>query len=107
MPQKNEKENIQKVIHKLFEIAEEKIKDDKDKEVIQGLQQLVNQAEDDLFVGKPRYIDAFFFPDERNIARLVGYIKKAQKKLRICVFNFTNDDLCNAVLERHKAKVEV
>jgi phosphatidylserine/phosphatidylglycerophosphate/cardiolipin synthase-like enzyme len=52
-------------------------------------------------------MDAFFFPELKNIAKIVSYISKAQKSIRICVFNLTNDDLANAIHERHKNGVEV
>jgi cardiolipin hydrolase len=34
-------------------------------------------------------------------------LNKAQKSLKICVFNFTNNDLAAAVLDRHKKGVNV
>ena len=67
MPQKHKKENVSAAISKLFEIAKAKMKDDTDKAVVEGLRKLVSQVEEDLYYPKPRYIDAFFFPDEKNI----------------------------------------
>jgi len=52
-------------------------------------------------------MDAFFFPEVKNIQKIVNYIGKAQKTLKICVFNLTNDDLANAVLNRWNANVDV
>ena len=67
MPNKNKKETVTATINKLFEIAKSKMKDDESKAVVDGLRKLVGQVEEDLYYPKPRYIDAFFFPDEKNI----------------------------------------
>lgn len=107
MPNKNSRETVSATITKLFEIAKSKMKDDESKAVVDGLRKLVGQVEEDLYFPKPRYIDAFFFPDEKNIQRLVGYIQRAQRSLKICVFNFTNNDLAAAVLDRQKKGVQV
>lgn len=56
---------------------------------------------------KPRYMDAFFFPNKANVKKLANYIGRAKKTLEICVFNITNDDLALAVINRHKAGVKV
>jgi len=107
MPDRHKKENVAATITKLFEITKSKMKTDEDKAIVDGLRKLVAQVEQDLYYPKPRYLDAFFFPNEKNIQRLVGYLAKAQRSLKICVFNFTNNDLANAVLDRHNNKVEV
>jgi mitochondrial cardiolipin hydrolase len=52
-------------------------------------------------------MDAFFFPNKKNVDKIVQYINMAKKTCYICVFNVTNDDLCKAVLGRHKAGVDV
>ena len=41
MPSKHQKQNADQVIAKLFEIAEGKMKDDHDKEVLKGLKKLI------------------------------------------------------------------
>lgn len=107
MPQKNDRANADAVIKKLFEIASSKMKDDHDKAVLEGLSKYVQLAQEDLFTTKPRYLDAFFFPNEKNIDRLVQYLSKAQKSMKICVFNLTNDKLANAVFDAHKRGVQV
>ena len=43
------------------------MKDNHDKEVLRGLRKLLAAAEEDLLQPKPRYMDAFFFPDVKNI----------------------------------------
>lgn len=48
-----------------------------------------------------------FFPSEPNVLKLVDYIKRAKRTLKICVFNFTNNELAAAVLDRHKNGVDV
>lgn len=52
-------------------------------------------------------MDAFFFPNKANVKNIVKYIMMAKKTLHICVFNVTNDDLANAVIDRHNAGVAV
>jgi phosphatidylserine/phosphatidylglycerophosphate/cardiolipin synthase-like enzyme len=80
---------------------------EEDKKVLEGLRKLVRQVEVDLYRPKPRYLDAFFFPNKSNVYKLESYIKRAQKSLLICVFNLTNDVLANAVIDRHKNGVQV
>ena len=107
MPQRHVKENITSVVNKLFEVASSKMKDDHDKAVLEGLKKYVQLVQEDLLIPKPRYLDAFFFPNEKNIDKLVGYLSKAQKSMSICVFNLTNDRLANAVYDAHKRGVKV
>ena len=83
------------------------MKDESDRAILEGLQKYVQLTQEDLLTTKPRYLDAFFFPNEKNIDRLVQYLSKAQKSLKICVFNLTNDKLANAVHDAHKRGVLV
>ena len=83
------------------------MKDEHDKGVLAGLRELVGQVEQDLYKAKPKYMDAFFFPDLKNVNRLCSYISKARRSLKICVFNLTNDDIAQAIMERWKANVDV
>lgn len=101
------KENTTAVVNKLFEIASTKMKDDHDKAVLESLRTYVGLVEEDLYQPKPRYLDAFFFPCEANVDRLVSYLGKAQKTMEICVFNVTNDKLAQAVVDAHKRGVKV
>lgn len=43
------------------------MKSDEDKAVVDGLRKLIKQVEEDLYCPKPRYLDAFFFPNDKNI----------------------------------------
>mgnify|MGYP001947863784 CR=1 FL=1 len=97
MPARNQRETASSTIDVLFEIALSKLKDDADKEVVANLRKTVAQVEEDLYRPKPRYIDAFFFPNLDNVHKLERYIKMAKRSLLICVFNLTNDVLANAV----------
>ena len=83
------------------------MKDAHDKEVLQNLRKLVGQVEEDLYKPKPRYMDAFFFPEKKNVYKLEKYIKMARKDLLICVFNLTNDVLADAIKDRHDNGVKV
>lgn len=107
MPGRSDRHTLNATLDTLFGAAAEQMKDEHDKSVLEGLRKLVHRMETDLYDPKPRYIDAFFFPNKANITKLVNYIKKAQKSLLICVFNLTNDDLANAVLDRHRNGVAV
>ena len=93
MPNRNSKDVVNSVVSKLFEVAAAKITDEHDKAIVLGLQKYVAAVQEDLLQPKPRYLDAFFFPNERNIEKLVTYLTKATKSLKICVFNLTNDRL--------------
>jgi hypothetical protein len=77
MPQRNNKDVINQIINKLFDVAADKMKDDHDKAVLDGLKKYVQVAQEDLLNPKPRYLDAFFFPNEKNIDKLVLYLSKA------------------------------
>jgi hypothetical protein len=107
MPAKTDKSNVSHVINKIFAIAGDKMKDESDKAVLEGLRKYLSLVEEDLYQPKPRYMDAMFFPNLKNVTRLADHIRKAQKTLKICIFNLTNDDLANAVNERWQAGVDV
>jgi len=77
MPDRNNKEVIAQIIGKLFDIAGSKMKDDSDKAVLEGLRKYVSMVDEDLLAPKPKYMDAFFFPCEKNIEKLIQYISKA------------------------------
>ena len=77
MPDRNNKEVIAQIIDKLFDIAGSKMKDDSDKAVLEGLRKYVSMVDEDLLAPKPKYMDAFFFPCEKNIEKLIQYISKA------------------------------
>ena len=80
-----------------------------DKEVLKKLRKLVKVVERELYDPTPRYIDCLFFPDPTNqgVIKICDYISKAVKTLKICVFNFTNFDIRNAVIDAHKRGVAV
>ena len=50
-----------------------------------------------------------FFPDPTgdNVTRMCEYILKAVNTLKVCVFNFTNNELRDAVFSVHKKGVKV
>ena len=107
MPERQSREAISHLIDTLFESASVKVEGDKNKEVLSNLRKLVSQVEEDLYQPKPRFLDAFFFPNKENVFKIVNYIKSAKKTCYICVFNITNNDLANAILDRHAAGVDV
>lgn len=107
MPAKNDRKNVESTIDVLFEVAAGKMSSDADKAVLANLRKYVTEVNTDMYRPKPRYMDAFFFPNRANVGKLVKYIKMAKKSLLICVFNLTNDDLANAVKEVHASGVDV
>lgn len=107
MPERFHRDCCEASMDVVFEAALQKMQHEADKVVIANLRKVVKQIEQDLYSAKPRYLDAFFFPNKQNVQKIVKYISMAKKTLHICVFNVTNDDLANAVLERHKAGVSV
>ena len=107
MPARQERNVIEQTIDTLFDVAASKMSGDADKEILANLRKHLNQVEDDLYRPKPRYMDAFFFPNRANVNKIVKYIKMAKRDLLICVFNLTNDDLAAAIKERHEAGVRV
>jgi len=88
-------------------VAASKMTEGADKEVLANLRKHVAQVAEDLYRPKPRYIDAFFFPDRNNVHKLERYIKMAKRELLICVFNLTNDVLADAVKWVHDQGVTV
>lgn len=107
MPQRQNKEIITGTIDKLFDVAASKLHGDHEKSVLKNLRILVKTVEEDLLQAKPRYQDAFFFPNEKNVDKIVSYMQKATKTLSICVFNLTSDKLANAIHDAHKRGVVV
>lgn len=107
MPDRQNREVPNWAIDALFKVAAEKMKDDDDKKTLENLRLCVAQVEEDLYRPKPRYMDAFFFPNKENVKKIVKWIKMAKKTLYICVFNITNNDLADAIIDRHKAGVKV
>ena len=97
MPAKNDRKNVESTIDVLFEVAAGKMSSDADKAVLANLRKYVTEVNTDMYRPKPRYMDAFFFPNRANVGKLVKYIKMAKKTLYICVFNLTNDVLANAI----------
>ena len=47
----------------LFSVADSKMTDEHSKQVLENLRKHVAKLEEDLYRPKPRYIDAFFFPN--------------------------------------------
>lgn len=107
MPGRTDRVTVQQTIEVLFETAASKMDDDKSKEILANLQKHVAQVELDLYRPKPRYMDAFFFPNKDNVYKLVKYIKMARKSLLICVFNLTNNDLAKAIKQVWDSGVDV
>ena len=71
MPQRNNREQISKVVCKLFDVASSQLKDDGDKAVLESLRKYIAFVEEDLYDPKPRYLDTMFFPNEQNVEHLV------------------------------------
>lgn len=90
-----------------FDIAAEKMTSDHDKEVLNNMRKLMGIIGEDLLAPKPKYMDCMFFPNKKNVDRIVKYISMAKKTLLICIFTLTNDDLAKAVMDRKKAGVDV
>jgi len=107
MPGRNDRETIEQTIDVLFEVALSKMGSDSDKEVVSNLRKHVAQVAFDLYRPKPRFLDAFFFPNNANVNKVVTYIKMAKKSLLICVFNLTNDVLADAIKSVHSQGVPV
>jgi len=107
MPGRQERQTVEQTIDVLFEVAAAKMGDDTDKEVLANLRKHINQVTFDLYRPKPRYIDAFFFPNQANVTKLERYIKMAKRRIMICVFNLTNDTLANAIRHVKRQGVEV
>lgn len=64
MPQREHRDTCIQTFDLLFESAASKLKDDHSKEVLANLRKLIAIAEEDLYRPKPKFIDAFFFPNK-------------------------------------------
>ena len=104
---KREDEHIQATVDHVFGMAMDRMESDHDKDVLVGLRQLVREIEEDLYTPNPTFRDAFFFPNQANIAKVAGYIKKARKTICLAIFSFTNDDLANEIIAAHERGVNV
>ena len=93
----------------LFEAAKEKLESDEDWKILDKLRTLVKSVERNLYDPTPWYIDCMFFPDPtgENVQKICDYISKAVNNLKICIFNFTNNEICQAVFASHKKGVKV
>lgn len=58
-------------MQKLFDVAASQMKDDADKAVVENLRKYITMVDLDLYEPKPRYLDAMFFPNEKNVDRLI------------------------------------
>lgn len=106
-PHKNRQWAGDAVLRTLFDAAKEKMADDGDKEILDKLFGLVKNTEHELRDPAPVTQDAIFFPNEDNVEVLCDYIKRAQHRLRICVFTITNNQIVKAILDRHYNDVKV
>ena len=104
---RREDEHIQATIDHVFKMAQDRMESDHDKDVLVGLRQLVREIEEDLYTPNPYIKDAFFFPNQANIAKVANYIKKAKKTIELAIFSFTNDELANEIIAAHERGVKV
>lgn len=91
----------------MFDLAKARMKNDEDKVILDQLRDLVEVVEEEVYETQPRYLDTMFFPNEDNVDKLIKYIMKAKKSLRIAVFNFTNNNIRNAVMDKWNDGVDV
>ena len=61
----------------------------------------------DFMEPKKKLREAFFFPSVESEKRMINHLGKAEKKLLICVFALTNDNLANAIREAKTRGVEI
>ena len=52
-------------------------------------------------------MNAFFFPNEGNVAKMQHYIKKARKTIDLCIFWLSENKLADELIEAHKRGVKV
>ena len=52
-------------------------------------------------------MDAFFFPSDKNIKKMVDYIMIAKNTIDIAVFSFTNNQLANALITKKKEGIKI
>lgn len=67
LTEKYEMDHCVSTMDHLFTVAMGKMQDDKDKEVLKGLRQMVGELESAYYRPQPKYQDAFFFPNMANI----------------------------------------
>ncbi len=78
MPQREHRDTCKQTFDVLFESAASKLKDEHSKEVLANLRKLIAIAEEDLYRPKPKFMDAFFFPNKQNVSKIVQYISMAK-----------------------------
>jgi|CryBogDrversion2_5_1035270.scaffolds.fasta_scaffold117112_1 hypothetical protein len=84
-------ENIQATTTFAFKLAEERMKDEDDKKILQELRNIVGIIEKNFYRSQPRFQEAMFFPNMDNIVKLQKYIGMAKKSIDLAIFSFTND----------------
>lgn len=107
LPGRFEQGSISDTLDLFFKIAKDKMESEHDKQVLAGLRQMVSVAEQNLYRPNARFQDAFFFPNIKNVQKLVNYIKMAKKSIDLSIFSFTNDDLANEIIAAHKRGCKV
>ena len=74
LPNKFDKKTIEQTVDVLFDVAASKIKDEHSLEVLANLRAHLATLEEDLYMNKPRYIDALFFPNRANVKKMISWL---------------------------------
>ncbi|MBW2700969.1 MAG: endonuclease [Deltaproteobacteria bacterium] len=96
-------------VNRAFALASERLFDGRDERLLGWLEDLIKLLMSDrkLDSGKEGQAEAYFLPDSRAVGRLRGLLQNCRKRLEICVFTITNDELSTEVLAAHKRGVRV
>ncbi len=92
---------------RVFEIAKEKLDDDRDSLIVDWLEELTKlllpfSGEH----GEP-FVEAHFSPGEGCVRRIRGMLESSKRSADICVYTITDDRIAESVLAAHRRGVAV
>lgn len=102
----------QVLLHRAFELAQERLFDGRDRVLIDWLEEVVKVLRlsgDPSADGRPadRVAEAWFTPSKRAVGRLRGLMANCRHSLDVCVFTITHDDLAEELLNAKQRRVRV
>ena len=92
--------------HRAFEIAREKLIDPESVAVVEWLEEAVKIM---LPQAPPRQppSEAHFSPGDDCPGKITGLLRRARRKIDVCVFTITDDRISDAILDAHQSGVAV
>lgn len=88
-----------------FEAASERVRDPRDRQLIEWLEDVVKVLSAPVAATEPS--EAFFSPGEACRDKIVELMRSARRSVDICVFTITDNVVADAILDAHRRHVKV